>query len=95
MKKVKIVEVRKPDKIGNIYCDPRTNDLSVVEEIQNLAGLSMEVRKYIIELQNKLPSDEKYAGLWACLDDSKKSFQTAIKKLGEGYSVAFDLELEV
>lgn len=79
----------------NFICDPQTNELSVVEEIQRLAGLSMEVRKYIIELQNKLPSDENYAGLRACLDDSKKSFQTAIKKLCKGYSIAFDLELEV
>lgn len=79
----------------NFIYEPQTDDLSVVGKIQQLAGLSMEVRKYIIELQNKLPSDEKYAGLRACLDDSKKSLQTAIKKLCKGYSVAFDLELEV
>ena len=79
----------------NFFCDPRTDDLSVVEEIQNLAGLSMEVRKYIIALQKKLPSDEKYDGLRVCLDDSKKSLKTTIKKICKGYSVAFDLELEV
>lgn len=79
----------------NFICNPSTDDLSVIEEIQRLAGLSMEVRKYIIVLQKKLPSDEKYSGLRACLDDSKKSLQTAIKKLCKGYSVAFDLELEV
>ena len=79
----------------NFFCDPGTNEPSVVGEIQRITSLSMEVRKYIIELQSKLPSDEKYAGLRLCLDDSKKSFQTAIKKLCKGYSVAFDLELEV
>lgn len=79
----------------NFFGDPRTNEPSVVEEIQRITSLSMEVRKYIIELQSKLPSDEKYAGLRLCLDDSKKSLQTAIKKLCKGYSVAFDLELEV
>lgn len=79
----------------NFFGDPRTNDPSVVEEIQKITSLSMEVRKCIVELQSNLPSDEKYAGLRLCLDDSKKSLQTAIKKLCKGYSVAFDLELEV
>lgn len=79
----------------NFFGDPRTNDPSVVEEIQRITSFSMEVRKCIIDLQSKLPSDEKYAGLRVCLDDSKKSLQTAIKKLCKGYSVAFDLELEV
>lgn len=79
----------------NFFGDPLTNDPSVVEEIKNITSLSMEVRKYIIELQSKLPSDEKYAGLRLCLDDSNKSLKTAIKKLCEGYSVAFDFELEV
>ena len=79
----------------NFICDPRTNDPSVVEDIEHLATFSMEIRKKIIELQSKLPSEEKYAGLQACLDDSNKSLKTAIKKLCKGYSVAFDLELEV
>lgn len=79
----------------NFFGDPRTNEPSVIEEIQRITSLSMEVRKYIFELQSKLPSDEKYAGLRLCLDDSKKYLQTAIKKLCKGYSVAFDLELEV
>ena len=79
----------------NFFVEPQTNETSVVEEIQRITSLSMGVRKYIIELQSKLPSDEKYAGLRLCLDDSKKSLQTAIKKLCKGYSVAFDLELEV
>ena len=79
----------------NFFVEPRTNDPSVVEEIQRITSLSMEVRKYINELQSNLPSDEKYAGLRLCLDDSKKSLQTAIKKLCKGYTVAFDLELEV
>lgn len=63
----------------NFFGDPRTNDPSVVEEIQKITSFSMEVRKCIVELQSKLPSDEKYAGLRLCLDDSKKSLQTAIK----------------
>ena len=79
----------------NFICDPRTDDLFVVEEIQRLAGLSMDIQKKIIELQSKLPSKEEYAGLQACLNDSNKSLKTAIKKLCKGYSVAFDLELEV
>lgn len=79
----------------NFICDPRTNDPSVVEDIECLAMISMDIRKKIIELQSKLPSEEKYAGLQACLDDSNKSLKTAIKKLCKGYSVAFDLELEV
>lgn len=79
----------------NFFGDPRTNETSVAEEIQRITSLSMELRKYIIELQSKLPSDEKYAGLRLCLDDSKKSIKTTIKKLCKGYSVAFDLELEV
>lgn len=79
----------------NFICDPRTNDPSVVEDIERLAMISMDIRKKIIELQSKLPSEEKYAGLQACLDDSNKSLKTAIKKLCKGYSVAFDLELEV
>lgn len=72
-----------------------TNGMSVVEDIQALAMISMDIRKKIIELQSKLPSEEKYAGLQACLDDSNKSLKTAIKKICKGYSVAFDLELEV
>ena len=79
----------------NFFGDPLTNEPSVVEEIQHITSLSMQVRKYIIELQRKLPSEEKYAVLQACLDDSNKSLKTAIKKLCKGYSVAFDLELEV
>lgn len=79
----------------NFICDPRTDDLSVVEEIQRITSLSMEVRNYISGLQKKLSSDEKYSGLLACLDDSKKSLNTTIKKLCKGYSVAFDMELEV
>ena len=79
----------------NFFGDPRKNEPSVVEEIQEITSLSMQVRKCIVELQSELPSDEKYAGLRLCLDDSKKSLQTAIKKLCKGYSVAFDLELEV
>ena len=63
----------------NFFVEPRTNEPSVAEEIQRIASLSMEVRKYIIELQSNLPSDEKYAVLRLCLDDSKKSLQTAIK----------------
>ena len=47
----------------NLFCEPRTNEPSVLEEIQSITSLSMEVRKYIIELQSKLPSDEKYDGL--------------------------------
>ena len=79
----------------NFFCDPQTDDLSVAEEIQRIANLSMKVRNYIIELQKKLSSDEKYSGLLECLDDSKKSLKITIKKLCKGYSVAFDLELEV
>lgn len=79
----------------NFICDPRTDDLSVVEEIQRITCLSMEVRSYIIELQKKLSSDEKYSGLQAYLDDSKNSIKKTIKLLCKGYSVAFDLELEV
>ncbi len=75
--------------------DTRTNDPSVIEEIQCITSISMEVRKKIIEILSNLPSDEKYAGLRLCLDDSNKSLKTAIKKLCKGYSVAFDLELEV
>ena len=37
------------------FGDHRTNEPSVVEEIQRIASFSMEVRKYIIELQSKLP----------------------------------------
>lgn len=79
----------------NLFPTPRDNSLSVIEEIQGLAGFSMQIRKNIIELQNTLPSDERYNGLRGCLEDSKKSIQTTIKKLCKGYSVAFDLELEV
>lgn len=71
-----------------------TNRMSVVEDIQRLAMISMDIREKIIELQNKLPSSPNYDGLRACLEDSKKSFQTSIKKLNKGYSIAFDLELE-
>lgn len=79
----------------NFFVEPQTKDYSVLEEIQRITSLSMEVRKYIIELQSKLPSDEKYSGLRLCLDDSKNSLKKAIKNLCKGYSVAFDLELEV
>ena len=82
----------------NSFLTPRDNSdnsMSVIEGIQGLASFSMQVRKNIIELQNALPSDEKYDGLRGCLEDSKKSIQTTIKKLSKGYAVAFDLELEV
>lgn len=79
----------------NIFPTPRDTSPSVIEEIQGLASFSMQVRKNIIELQNNLPSDEKYDGLRKCLEESKTSIQTTIKKLCKGYSVAFDLELEV
>lgn len=59
----------------NFICDHRKDDLSVVEEIQRITSLSMEVRSYIIELQKKLSSDEKYSGLQACLDDYKNSIK--------------------
>ena len=78
-----------------IFGDPRTNVPSVVDEIIRITSISMNIQRCIIELQSNLPSDEKHARLRVCMDDSKKSLQTVIKKLCKGYTDAVNLELEV
>lgn len=48
----------------NFICDPRTDDLSVVEEIQRITSLSMEVRNYISGLQKNYHQTKSIPDCW-------------------------------
>lgn len=69
--------------------------MNFIDKFQGLSNFAMQIRNNIVELKKSLPEDGKYDGLRECLEDSEKSIKTTIKKLCKGYSVAFDLELEV
>lgn len=77
------------------FISPKDEEMNFIDEFQGLSAFAMQIRKNIVDLKNSLPEDGKYDGLRECLEDSEKSIKTTIKKLCKGYSVAFDLVLEV
>lgn len=75
------------------FCRPEKMD--VIDRMQALTNFAMSLRLEIKDLQDNMPTDERYNILRECLENVKKSAETTIKKLCKGCAEAFNVELEV